>query len=361
MRRYKASQAVGFFDAQERVEQLRQMGDPILRLREAVDWELFRPVLEQLVAVAPKGPGGRPRFDPLLMFKALVLGRLHNLSDEALERQIRRDLSFMSFLDLNLADAVPDAKTFWEFRQKIGAAEGFRQLFETFNEHLRRQGLFTKEGRIIDATFVEVPKQRNSREENAQIKAGQVPPDWPAQRAKLAQKDTDARWTKKGGVSYYGYKDHAKVDAGSKLIEDFCVSAANEHDSQSFAALVAAGDGTLWADSAYAGQACQQVLATTGVAGQICEKGNRGGPASEEQKARNRRKSKVRARGEHVFAFMTNSMGGIIQRCLGLARNRWGIALLNLVYNLCRYEQILRLKLAPWNQPTDAPLSAQPA
>ena len=257
------------------------------------------------------------------MFKALVLGRLHNLSDEALERQICRDLTFMSFLDLSLADAVPDAKTFWEFRQKIGAEEGFRELFEIFNEHLRRQVLHHLGGRTIDATFVEVPKQRNSREENAQIKAGQVPPDWPAQRAKLAQKDTDARWTKKGGVSHA--KDHVKVDAGSKLIEDFCVSAANEHDSQSFAALVAAGDGTLWADSAYAGQACQQVLATKGVAGQICEKGNRGGPASEEQKARNRCKSKVRARAEHVFAFMTNSMGGIhlAWHCLHAIARRW--------------------------------------
>lgn len=361
MPRYRASQPEGFFDAQERIEQLREMGDPILRLQEAIDWELFRPVLEKLVAVERKGPGGRPPFDPLLMFKALVLGRLHNLSDEALERQIRRDLTFMSFLGLSLADAVPDEKTFWDFRQKIGAAEGFRQLFETFNEHLRSQGMFTKEGRIIDATFVEVPKQRNSREENAQIKAGQVPPQWQQQPDKLCQKDTAARWTKKAGVSYYGYKDHAKVDVGSKLIEDFRVSPANEHDSQRFESLVAPGDGTIWADSAYGGKACQQVLAAKGVAGQICEKGNRAGPASEEQKARNRRKSKVRARGEHPFAFMTNSMGGILQRCIGLLRNSWGIALMNLVYNLCRYEQIVRLELDTWNRPAHVPATTQPA
>ena len=147
----------------------------MLRLQEAVDWELFRATLEALVAIVPKGPGGQRPFDPLMMFKALVLGRLHNLSDEALERQIRKDLSFMSFLGLTLADRVPDEKTLWEFRQKIGAEAGFRQLFDRFNQHLHSQGMFTKEGRIIDATFVEVPKQRNTREENAQIKAGQVP------------------------------------------------------------------------------------------------------------------------------------------------------------------------------------------
>jgi IS5 family transposase len=348
MPRYKASQAVGFFDAEERVAQLRQAGDPILRLQEAIDWELFRPVVEGLVAVAPKGPGGRPPFDPLLMFKALVLGRLHNLSDEGLERQIRRDLSFMSFLGLNLADAVPDQKTLWEFRQKIGAEDGFRKLFEQFNAHLRSQGMFTKEGRIIDATFVEVPRQRNSREDNAQIKNGQVPAPWQEQPHKLCQKDTDARWTKKNNENYYGYKDHAKVDAGSKLIEDFTVTAAQVHDSQPFDQLVESEDGTIWADSAYSGAACQQVLETKGVAGQICEKGNRAGPLDEAGKERNRLKSKVRARGEHVFAFMTMSMGGILQRCIGLVRNSWGIALMNLVYNLCRYEQIVRLKLATW-------------
>ena len=230
---------------------------------EAIDWELFRPTLEALVAITPKGSGGQRPFDLLLMFKALVLGRLHNLSDAALERQIRKDLSFMSFLGLTLADRVPDEKTLWEFRQKIGAEQGFRRLFDQFNEHLRSRGMFTREGRIIDATFVEVPKQRNhsalsswpkgSREENAQIKAGQVPPPWQQEPHKLAQKDTDARWTKKNNVSYYGYKNHVKSDAGSKLIEDFSVTAANEHDSQQFERLVAEGDGTDWADSAYSG------------------------------------------------------------------------------------------------------------
>ena len=98
-----------------------------------------------------------------------------------------------------------------------------------------------------------------------------MPPEWQEKPDKLAQKDTDARWTKKGGVSYYGYKDHAKVDAGSKLIEDFAVTAAQAHDSQPFDQLVTPEDGTLWADSAYSGEACQQVIEAKGVAGQICE------------------------------------------------------------------------------------------
>ena len=211
--------------------------------------------------------------------------------------------------------------------------------------------MFTREGRIIDATFVEVPRQRNRREENAQIKAGQVPPEWQQEPHKLAQKDTDARWTKKNNVSDYGYKNHVKSDAGSKLIEDFSVTAAHEHDSQQFERLVAEGDGTAWAERAYSGTPCGQVLAAKGVIGQVCEKGTRGHPLTEAQKESNRPKSQVRSRGEHPFAFMTCSMGGLIARSIGLVRNPWGIALTNLVYNLARYEQIVRLKLDTWNHP----------
>jgi transposase, IS5 family len=350
MGRYKESQPAGFFSAEERIEQLREMGDAVLRLKEAIDWELFRPVLEELTAMVPKGRGGQRRFDPLMMFKALVLGRLYNLSDEALERQIHRDLSFMSFLGLSLADRVPDQKTFWEFREKIGSEGGFRQLFDKFNEHLSNEGMFTKEGRIVDATFVEVPKQRNSREENQQVKDGFVPEQWDVEPRKLSQKDVDARWTKKNNETYFGYKAHVKTDAGSKLIEDFSSTPASEHDSQQFENLVQEDDGTVWADSAYSGKACQEVLDEKGVKAEICEKGNRAGPLNEEQKANNRIKSKVRARGEHPFAFMTNSMGRLFQRCIGMARNSWGIAMTNLVYNFCRYEQIVRLKLDTWNR-----------
>jgi IS5 family transposase len=361
MRRYKENQPAGFFSAEERVEQLREMEDPVLRLKTVIDWELFRPTLEELTAIVPKGKGGQRPFDPLMMFKALVLGRLYHLSDEALERQIRRDLCFMDFLGLSLADRVPDQKTIWEFREKIGSEEGFRKLFEKFNEFLREKNLFTKTGRIVDASFVEVPRQRNSREENAQIKNGEVPEGWEQDPHKLSQKDVDARWTKKNHENYYGYKDHVKIDAASKLIEEFSVSPANEHDSQQFENLVEPGDEKVWADSAYSGKACQEVLNEKAVQGEICEKGNRAGPLKEEQKASNRIKSKVRARVEHTFGFMTMSMGGLFQRCIGMARNRWGIAMTNLVYNLCRYEQIVRLKLDTWNRSATDQALAQPA
>ena len=81
------------------------------------------------------------------------------------------------------------------------------------------------------------------------------------------------------------------------------------------------------------------------VASQIHERAYRGKPLTEEQVKNNRRKSRVRVRIEHVFGFMSQSMGGLYLRYIGKARNTAAIGLINLVYNLARYEQIVRLDL----------------
>ncbi len=94
------------------------------------------------------------------------------------------------------------------------------------------------EGKIIDASFVEAPRQRNSRENNQQIKEGKGEGLWTDEPNKKRQKDIDARWTKKNNQHYYGYKNHAKVDAGSKLIERYEITDASVHDSQALDALL---------------------------------------------------------------------------------------------------------------------------
>jgi transposase, IS5 family len=82
------------------------------------------------------------------------------------------------------------------------------QLLARFGQYLEAEGYITRGGRIIDATIVSVPKQRNTKEENAAIKAGKTPEGWEKQPAKNAQKDKDARWTKRNDESFYGYKNH---------------------------------------------------------------------------------------------------------------------------------------------------------
>jgi IS5 family transposase len=208
---------------------------------------------------------------------------------------------------------------------------------------LEAEGVFAKTGSIIDATIVEVPRQRNKREENERIKAGQVPAEW--YDHKRVHKDTDARWVKKNGVSFFGYKDHVKTDSGTNLISDYVVTSANVHDSTPFAEMVGEADQgtTLHGDSAYKSAQSDELLESFGIDNQVHEKGNRGAALTETQRRHNRQKSKIRALVEHVFGFMENLMNGIYLRTLGMKRAKCVIGLANLVYNLCRYAQLVRL------------------
>ena len=200
---------------------------------------------------------------------------------------------------------------------------------------LAANGIITHTGTIVDATFVDAPRQRNNRKENEQIKNGETPEEWKENPHKLAQKDTDARWTKKNKETHYGYKDHVKVDAESKIITDYETTPANVHDSNEFTDFLGEEDQVVYADSAYAGKEIPD-----NVENRVCEKGYRNNPLTEEQKQNNREKSKIRCRIEHVFGFMTVSMHGLTIRSIGLDRAKFQIGLTNLVYNICRYSII---------------------
>ena len=277
----------------------------------------------------------------------MVLQRLHGLADDATSFQISDRHSFRAFLGLTPADLVPDGQTIADYREQLVENKTFDRLFDLFLEHLQtRHGLgLGKEGVMIDASFVEVPKQRNNREKNAQIKEGEIPQEFIDNPHVGAHKDTDARWTKKNNETYYGYKDHVKVDVVDKIILAGVATTASVHDSQAVAQLIKPGDTVLYADSAYTGPTIQSDLASKNVEPQICEKGNRGAALTEEQKERNREKSRVRTRVEHVFAQMTGSMKALRQRVIGFDRNAALIQLTNLVYNMLRFEQIKRLDI----------------
>jgi IS5 family transposase len=161
---------------------------------------------------------------------------------------------FRSFVSQpGLEDRVPDATTVWLFRERLQQHGLVEELFEQFGAYLQGAGYAAKDGQIVDATLIPVPKQRNTREENPTIKQGEVPAEWLSKPNKLAQKDVAARWTKKSGMSYYGYKNHVNSDVGFKFIRRYTVTDASVHDSQVLGELLDAdnpGDG-LWADSAY--------------------------------------------------------------------------------------------------------------
>lgn len=341
------TQQLGLFDYDSRMKKLERGPDPLVRLNARIDWTIFRQDLERAVETEARGPGGRPRHDVVMRFKVLVLQRYDNLSDEQTEYQINDRLSFQQFLGLTWSDAVPDQNTIWRFREVLIQRGQVKPLFRRCEIHLHEAGLMGHEDTMIDASCVDVLRQRHSREEHAEIKQGTVPESFQQNENRMEQKDVVARWAKKGEDVHDGYKNHVKANRTTTLIENDEVTDASVHDSQVVEDLVEADDGIVHADSAYTGDAIETILAEHGVKGEMCEKGYRNHPLTKAQKQRNRKKSKIRVRVEHIFGFMTNTMkDGLNMRWIGMPRITGGIGLLNLVYNLARYEQILRLQLA---------------
>jgi IS5 family transposase len=247
---------LGFFDADSRLAVISAKGDPLEKIARVVPFESFRAEIEAAVltpANEKKSNAGRKPIDVIVMFRMLVLQSLYNLSDEQVEYQVRDRLSFTRFLRLGIEDRIPDGTTLWLFREALGKAGLIEKLFERFGQHLETKGYIARGGQMIDATIVPVPKQRNTREENEEVKAGKTPKAWKQNPAKNRQKDKDARWTKKHGKSFYGYKNHVNADAKRKLIRQYEVTDASVHDSQQFDGLLnqANTSADVYADSAY--------------------------------------------------------------------------------------------------------------
>jgi len=338
----------GFFDLEKRLQSLSAKGDPLEVISAIVSWESFRVQIETAVCAssdARKSNAGRKAYDAVLKFKMLILQSLYNLSDEQLEYQVRDRLSFMRFLGLDLEDPVPDATTIWLFREDLAKAGVIEEVFDTFAQQLDAKGFIARGGQMVDATIVSVPKQRNTRDENEDVKAGKTPDGWDEKPAKNQQKDKDARWTKKHAKSYFGYKNHVNADAKHKLIRRYSVTDAAVHDSREFDGLLGAANTSreTFADSAYRSAETERKLQARGLKSRIHERGTRGRSLSERQQRANRKKSKTRARVEHVFGAQEMAPGGRIVRTIGLLRATAKIGLQNLVYNIRRLAILERM------------------
>ncbi len=342
----------GFFDMADRLRELSAKGDDLERIAALVDFEQFRPDLERAVPRGNGSKGGRPAFDHVLMFKVLLLQAMHGLSDERAEYLIKDRLSFMRFLGLGLADAVPDANTIWTFREALKRADAVQALFARFDATLKAAGWLAMGGQIVDATIVAAPKQRNTEVERAALRAGQVPEGWTNKPAKLRQKDRDARWTVKFSkakpredgapqidlaVPAFGYKNHIGIDRGHGLIRGWAATHAAAHDGARLEDVLDADNtaSDVWADTAYRSAKNEAMLAGRGLVSRIHRKKPKGRPMPERTRRANARKSMVRSRVEHVFAHQKGLMS-LMVRTIGIARATVKIGLANLAYNILR-------------------------
>ena len=337
-----------FFSLDERKEKLQSVSQTLDALDQLIPWENFRPLLSTLYK-DNSIKGWRPPYDEVLMFKCMILQHLYNLSDEQLEYQILDRLSFMKFLDMTTASPVPDHNTIWGFREKLKKHDLTRKLFDLFDNYLSQSGFRINQGLMTDATFVEVPRQRNTRKENAEIKKGETPESFATKTpAQLSHKDTDARWTKKNDQTFYGYKDHITADTDNKFIRDYIVTSASVHDSIPFLSILPEdGRGllTVYADSAYSGKEIEAELEYRKISSEICEKGYRNSPLTASQISENHRRSKKRSRVEHIFGDITNRMKVLGIKTIGIARAEVKIGLINLVYNMRRFLSVKKEKV----------------
>lgn len=346
MKRYRQTETGGgLFSALEHEQAVAAKTTGVLKLRGVIPWESFRPLLEDLTGYATRDwtKGGKPPFDPVLMFKVLVLQKFHGLSDDATEEQIFDRTSFKNFLGLRLGDDIPDAKTLWDFKQRIEAdgREGSRKLFDAFSQILEGKGLVAREGSIVDASFVAAPRQRNDRGQNQRIKQGERPAEFDINPAVGRQKDSEARWTKKNNEVHYGWKNHVKADLKTKLILSSSTTPASVHDSQVFEELLDEKDQAVLADSAYHSAAHEAHLIKLNAQEFLMRKATRGHPLNEAEVQTNHTISRMRVRVEHIFARMAQ-MGADLCRSIGLQRATQHNHLSNLVYNLDRYACLAR-------------------
>lgn len=343
----------GLFDVDERLRRLSDIGDQLEAFASVVDFEMFRPELKAALNYGDGAKGGRPPFDPVLMFKILVIQAQNNLSDDRAEFLINDRLSFMRFLGLGLTDKVPDAKTIWAFRERLTRAGAIEAVFARFDRAIREAGYIPMSGQIVDASLVSAPKQRNTEAEKQDIKAGRVPADWKDHPAKLRQKDCDARWTlvfgkartREDGTSHadiaipvFGYKSHASIDRRHGFIRKWQVTDASRHDGRMLRRGLLDKSNTgggVWADSAYRSRANEAFMEKHGYRSQVHHRKPKGRPMASHIRRGNASRSSVRAAVEHVFAQQKGPMDLCI-RTIGIVRARVKIGLANLTYNIRR-------------------------
>ena len=334
-----------FFDQDERLKTLDKLGDPLQKLEQWVNWKVLGWGIkrwESKKQSKTKGVGGRPAYDSLVIFKMLILQKLYNLSDDQLEYQCKDRLTFTRFLGLALGDSIPDSKTIWNYREMWIKQGVFNKIFCLFNKYLHKKKIITRSGSIVDASFIDRSKQKINDKEYEQIKNGEVPERIKEKKGGLRQTDLDARMAKKGGKKCNGYKLHIKVDATSKCVVKVATTPANVSDVAMMEPLVDKKDRVLYGDKGYVGKKRRKKIEKKvkkkggKIDIQIHERGSRGHPLSEEAKQRNRQRSKVRLRVEHVFGTIKHDWNYNVIRSVGLERARGNMELAVLAYNIKR-------------------------
>ena len=330
------------FVDERRQEKLAQFTGVLKKLDELVDWSGLAAAVNKVTGrEAPQPKGGRRPYPTEALLKIVVLQQLYgNLSDEQMEYALLDRASWQRFVGLAQARDLPDARTIWAFKEQMAQGGGARALFEIVGQQLAEAGLQARGGQIIDATIVTVPKAHLDEDEKASVKVGETPAHWSAKQA--AHIDSEARWTAKREVYYFGYKAHINTDQAHKLIRAIEVTPANVDDRVPLEALIDQSKTrqrrgkTVHADRGYHGKETRAMLKQMGLVDGVARKDDASRFDQTDLHQRNQKLSRIRARVEHVFGAWEKTMGKTI-RTIGEVRANAQITIQATVYNLRRW------------------------
>jgi len=291
---------------------VEKLGDKLERISNLIDWDKFRRFFDKNSKV------GRPPYDPVIMIKILTLQSWYGISDQEMEYQIADRISFQKFL--GFPKEIPDFTTIWRFREELTKTDIMDDIWKELKSQMNEKGIKFSKGVIQDATFVEAPpgKTNSGMEDRG--------------RGQPTSRNEDGTWAKKNNKSYFGYKDHAKVDSENGIVTEVAVTAASVHDS---CIDLSKPDEVVYRDKGYFGAKPKaKGDATMG-------RSVRDHPLSVRDKLRNKRISKKRAPGERPFAVLENVMNGCYTRLTTLGRVFVQQVMCFFTYNLFQMRRIL--------------------
>ena len=266
------------FALQEKYSKVKKLRSRLEDMNKLIDWskfiELF-PERETLV--------GRPNYEKILMLKLMFLQGWYGLSDEELEFQVNDRLSFQQFL--GFPNFIPDYSTIWRFREELAEENIADKIWYELQRQIKEKNIVVEKGVIQDATFIiSEPGKKDSGMDNR------------GQSAK-SSRNKDGSWTKKGKKSYFGYKAHAKMQRGSKIITELAITTAKVPDC---AIDLAKSDEIVYRDKGYTG------VKTKALGDGTMKRGN----LAPHEKFRNKRIQSKRSQGEHPFGTIHRALHG---------------------------------------------------
>ncbi len=260
----------------------------------------------------------------------LFLQHLYNLGDPELEGQVNDRPGFQCFAGIDYGTTVPDFTTIWRFKEAL-AREGLMDgLFELVLGSIDAKGLLLKKGTSVDATIVRSTTKPLSKERRAEL-----------EKRPSSQMDADATSTAKPGKKYFGYKGHIGTDVGSDIIRKLAFITAAPHDSRSRDKLLSGDERAVFGDRAYGNRADKQKARKQGVYYGILDKATRSKKLSATQKKNNKKKSRVRCKVEHPFAYIKPKLDYRAAVAKTLERNALRFDFNCILYNIFRADHLL--------------------